>query len=98
MPQKPVCCVFLFSVLLAVVFSNCGLDASYFNILNFINAILLILGCYNDKLRLSCLDKKLVDSWNNLLFIYLCLCLPAFHELLHLTSSVYWQNKTLDLG
>jgi hypothetical protein len=29
-------------------------------------AILLILG-YNDIFRLSCLDKKLVDSWNHLL-------------------------------
>jgi hypothetical protein len=34
-------------------------------------AILLILGCsfelyaYNDRFRLSCLDNKLVDSWNH---------------------------------
>jgi hypothetical protein len=50
----------------------------------------------NGKLRRDtrklCLLEELADK-------DLCLCLPAFHQvLLHLTSSVYWQNKTLDLG
>jgi hypothetical protein len=44
----------------------------FYNILQPNFAILLILGCsfelqYNDRFRLSCIDKKLVDSWNCLL-------------------------------